>query len=222
MRANDAAADLLEEFADRLEATGVEYKPRAYRRAADAVRDHPRPIEELVASGPEAVQAIEGVGEAIGEKLIEYVETGTIEELEELREELPVAIDALTRVEGLGPKRVGALYEALGIATLDDLEDAAEAGEIRTVEGFGETSERNILEGIPFARTAAARHLLSEVRPVADEILAALEAATAVERSSVAGSIRRWRETIGDIDVLVATTEAAAVSETLGDFAFVD
>ncbi len=221
MSANETVADLLEEFADRLEATDVEYKPRAYRRAADGVRDHPASVKTLAESGTDALEEIDGVGEAIAAKIHEYVTTGTISELEALRADIPVDMDALTRVEGLGPKRVGALHEALGIETLDDLEAAATAGEIRTVSGFGEVSERNILEGIPFARSAARRHLLSEVRPVADDVLAAVVDLESVDRASVAGSIRRWRPTIGDVDVLVATADPTAVAEALDGFAFV-
>lgn len=221
MTDNEIVAGLLEEFADRLEAKDVEYKPRAYRRAADGVRDHPDSVSVLAEEGPEALQAIDGVGEAIAVKIHEYVTTGTIEELETLREEIPVDMDALTRVEGLGPKRVGALYEALGVETLDELEAAAEAGEICEVPGFGETSERNILEGIPFARSAAKRHLLNEVRPAAEEILEAVRSLASVDRASVAGSIRRWRPTIGDIDVLVATEAPGEIVAAIEGFGFV-
>ncbi|MFC4988380.1 DNA polymerase/3'-5' exonuclease PolX [Saliphagus infecundisoli] len=209
---NAELAARFEEFADLLEAQDVEYKPRAYRRAAEAVAAHPAPIADLIESGnEEAVEGIEGVGDAISAKIEEYVETGEIEELEGLREELPVDMAALTRVEGVGPKTVGTLYEELGVRNLDDLEAAAEAGEIREVKGFGEKTERNIAEGIEFARTVGERQLLGEARPLADDVLAFLEGVDAVSRLDVAGSIRRWRETIGDVDVLVASEDGEAV-----------
>jgi len=217
MSRNAEIAGLLEEFADLLDAKDVEYKPRAYRRAAESVREHPRPIEE-VAADPDALTEIDGVGEAIGEKIVEYLETGEIEELEELREELPVDMAALTAVEGVGPKTVGTLYEALGVTDLDDLERAAEAGEIREVSGFGAKTESNILENIPFARQTRERQLLGEARPLADEVLARLDGADAVERCEVAGSIRRWRDTIGDVDVLAASTASEAVVDALTDW----
>jgi DNA polymerase (family 10) len=210
MSRNAEVAALFEEFADLLEAQDVAYKPQTYRRAAENVRAYGQPIESLAAEGAEALEGIDGVGDAISSKIVEYFETGEIAELEEAREELPVDMNALTRVEGVGPKTVGRLYEALGIETLDDLEAAAREGRIREVKGFGAKTEENILENIPFARRATKRALLGEARPIADELLAVLADHDAVVEAEVAGSIRRWRETVGDVDVLVSADEAAA------------
>ncbi len=176
----------------------------------------------MAADGPEAVAAIEGVGDAISEKVIEYLETGTIDELEELRAELPVEMDELTAVEGVGPKSVGALFEGLGITNLDELEAAAEAGEISAVKGFGAKTEENILENIPFAREAQERELLGHARPVADDVLAHMRGADVVEEAAVAGSIRRWKPTIGDVDILVATDSATEVVERFRSWDHVD
>ncbi len=214
MSRNDAVATLLEEMADRLEATGVEYKPNAYRRAADSIRAHTVAVERLYDEGGEsAIGEIDDVGDAIAAKTAEFLETGSIGELEDLRDELPVEMDALTAVEGVGPKTVASLNAALGIETLDDLEAAAEAGEIRTVSGFGEKTEANILENIPFAREARKRSLLGDARPVADRLVTFFEGLGAVETVETAGSIRRWRPTIGDVDVLVASEDREAVIE---------
>jgi DNA polymerase (family 10) len=214
---NDEVAARFEEMADLLEAQDVEYKPRSYRRAAENVRDHPTPIEELVADGVEAVQGIDGVGDALAAKVVEYVETGAIEELDALRAELPVDMAALTSVEGVGPKTVGSLYEALGITTLDELEAAAREGEVREVPGFGAKTEENILENVAFARQAQERERLGDARPVAETLLDRLRGADAVARAEVAGSLRRWRETIGDVDVLVASEDAPdAIDAFLG------
>ncbi|PSQ41387.1 DNA polymerase/3'-5' exonuclease PolX, partial [Halobacteriales archaeon QS_9_68_42] len=161
--------------------------------------------------GEDALTEISDVGDAIASKTAEYLETGTVEELEDLREEMPVDMDALTAVEGVGPKTVAALYEALGVETLDDLEAAAEAGEIRDVEGFGPTTEENIAGNIPFARESRKRSLLGEARPVADRAVAFLESVDAVESVETAGSIRRWRPTIGDVDILAASDDDEAV-----------
>jgi DNA polymerase (family 10) len=214
---NDEVARRLEEFADRLEATGVEYKPRSYRKAAENVRDHPAAIEELAREGADAVAEIEGVGDAISAKIVEYVETGAVAELEDLREELPVDMDALTSVEGVGPKTVGTLYEALGVEDLDDLEAAAEAGEIREVSGFGAKTEENILEGIAFAREAHGRQLLGDARPRGERVLDALSEVDAVTACDLGGSLRRWKPTVGDVDVLAASDDPAAVVEAFTD-----
>jgi len=213
MSRNDEVAGLLEEFADRLEATGVEYKPTAYRRAAENVREHTAPIENLAGEGEAAVAEIDRVGDAIAAKIVEYFQTGEIEELEELRSELPVDIGALTAVEGVGPKTVGSLYEALEITTLDELEAAAEAERIREVSGFGAKTEENILDNIPFAREARKRTRLGDARPVADAALSYLADRDAVASVEVCGSIRRWKDTIGDIDLLVASDEREPIVE---------
>ena len=205
MSRNDEVADRLEEFADLLEADGVDYKPNVYRRAAENIREHTGPIEELAADGEDAVATIDGVGDAISAKVVEYIETGEIEELTELREELPVDIGALTRVEGVGPKTVGTLYEALGITTLDELAAAAEAGRIQEVSGFGAKTEANIRENVAFAREVQGRERLGDARPLAEDALAYLRGLDAVDDAEVAGSIRRWRDTTGDVDVLVAS-----------------
>ncbi|MFK5603314.1 DNA polymerase/3'-5' exonuclease PolX [Haloferax volcanii] len=211
MSRNDEIASLLEEFADLLEAKDVAYKPSSYRRAAENVREHPTPVEELAEAGEDAVQEIDRVGDAIAAKIVEYVETGRIEELEDLREDLPVDMAGLTSVEGVGPKTVGKLYEALGVSDLDDLEAAARDGEIQAVKGFGAKTEANILDGIEFAREATGRELLGRARPVADDLLTYLGDYDAVGRVEPAGSMRRWRETVGDIDVLAESADAEAV-----------
>ena len=218
MSRNDEIATLLEEFADLLEAQDVEYKPRTYRRAAENIREYSGAVEDLAADGEESVQKIEGVGDAIASKVVEYFETGEIEELEELREDLPVDMDALTRVEGVGPKTVGTLYEALGVRTLEDLAAAAENGEIQDVSGFGAKTEQNILENLEFAREAAERELLGDARPRGEEVLAYLDDQSAVERVDLAGSLRRWKETIGDVDVLVGSDDGEAVVEAFTDW----
>ncbi|KAB1197035.1 MULTISPECIES: DNA polymerase/3'-5' exonuclease PolX [Haloferax] len=211
MSRNDEIATLLEEFADLLDAKDVAYKPSSYRRAAENVREYPKPVEELAAEGTDAVEEIDRVGDAIASKIVEYVETGHIEELDDLREELPVDMAVLTNVEGVGPKTVGKLYEALGITTLDELEAAAREGKIQEVKGFGAKTETNILDGIEFAREATGRETLGKAVPLADDLLAYLTESDAVGRAEPAGSMRRWRETVGDIDVLVGSGDPETV-----------
>jgi len=215
---NAEVATRLEELADLLEAKGVEYKPRSYRRAAENIRDDPTAIEGLAEEGPDAVARIDAVGESISEKVVEYVETDAIEELEALREEYPVDVHALPSVEGLGPKRVGKLYDALGVQDLDDLEAACEAGEVAGVEGFGERTQEKFREGIAFAREAHERALLGNAHPVGEDVRAALEEVEAARDVEVAGSLRRWRATTGDVDVLVASEDREAVVDAFVDW----
>jgi len=222
MSRNNEVASVLEAYADLLEAQDVSYKPNTYRRAASNIRDHSAAVEELAAEGADEVQRIEGVGDAIASKVVEYVETGEIEELEAEREKLPVDIEQLTSVEGVGPKTVKKLYDALGVQTLDDLEEAARAGEIQEVEGFGPKTEQNILDHIGFARQAQERELLGNGRPIAEDVRSFLADLDAVERVEVAGSTRRWRETIGDVDVLVASDAGETVGEALTEWDRVD
>jgi DNA polymerase (family 10) len=222
MTRNDDVARLLEEFADRLEANDVEYKPRAYRRAAENVRDHPHSVVDLAREGEAALDDIEGVGEAIASKIVEYVETGSIGELEDLREEMPIDVQAITSVEGVGPKTAGTLYRELGVETLDDLEAAAAAGEIQSIKGFGAKTEQNILDGIDFARQAQERELLGDARPQGEAVREYLADVAAVEKCELAGSLRRWKPTIGDVDVLVGSGDAGAVVDALTGWADAD
>ncbi|MDY6768701.1 MAG: DNA polymerase/3'-5' exonuclease PolX [Candidatus Nanohaloarchaea archaeon] len=202
---NKAVATLLYEIADFLEMQDVEYKPRAYRRAARNVETLSDPIEEVHEAGD--LKSIEGVGENIAAKIAEYLETGKLEYYEELKEEVPVDVEAMTAVEGLGPKRVKKLYDALGVTTLDELEEAAEAGEIAEVEGFGEKSQANILSHIAMAKRGAERMLLGEVFPMAEEMENQLQASGAFGEARVVGSFRRRRPTVGDLDVLATADD---------------
>ena len=216
---NDELAAPFEEFADLLEARDVEYKPRVYRLAAENIRDHPENVAEMAREGgAERVADIDRVGDAIASKVVEYVETGEIEELEEARLDLPVDMAGLTSVEGVGPKSVADLYDALGVEDLDDLEAAAREGRIREVSGFGPKTEENILGNLDFARQTRERQLLAEARPLAEEVLTHVEGIDAAERWEVAGSLRRWRATIGDVDVLVASDDDEAVVEGFTDW----
>ena len=211
MTEKDEIAAVLEEFADRLEAKGVEYKPRAYRNAAESVRESSGTALDEPAEIPD-------VGDAIAAKIEEFRETGRVEELEELREEMPVDIEALTRVEGVGPKTAGKLYEGLGVTDLDELEEAAQKGRIQNVSGFGEKTEGNILEGIEFARQAEERTPLGESLPRARELVERVEDVAGVERAVAAGSVRRRKETTGDIDIVVVSTDREATSDAVTDW----
>jgi DNA polymerase (family 10) len=210
----------LYEIADLLDLDGVAFKPRAYRRAAEVVESLGEPIEDLVASGRHA--ELPGVGEAIAKKIAEIVETGHLAYHYELRAKLPIDLYALTRVEGVGPKTAKLLYETLGVRSLADLEIAARDGKVRTVKGLGEKTEEKILRGLAETRGVEGRMLLGLALPLAESLIAQLRETDLFERLEFAGSLRRGRETIGDLDLLSVSDDppaAAAAFVGLSDVA---
>ena len=196
---NRKVADAFEEIADLLELEGVEFKPRAYRKAASTIAAMDEDLVDLYEE--DRIQDVEGVGESMEGKIREIVETGSLEYLEELREELPEGLVDVMRVPGLGPKGAMKLHRELGVDDLEGLKEAAEEGHVEGVEGFGERTQEKVLAGIEMLERVAGRHLISQVRPAAEALVRHLE--DHVDRVEVAGSLRRWKETIGDIDVLV-------------------
>ncbi|MEF8831489.1 MAG: helix-hairpin-helix domain-containing protein [Halobacteriales archaeon] len=212
---NAKVAEMFREIADFLEIQEVGYKPRAYRRAARNVVALSEGVAEIHERGE--LQEIDGVGESIAEKIAEYLETGEMSYYEELKADLPIDIEAITRVEGVGPKTAKTLYLELGVETLDDLEGAAEAGEIAQLEGFGEKSQQNVLDHIDLARAGEERLLLGRAFPVAKDVRTRLAGADPFDRVEVVGSFRRRRPTVGDIDVLAASEEPHAAMDVFCD-----
>ncbi|MFB6190202.1 MAG: DNA polymerase/3'-5' exonuclease PolX [Candidatus Nanohaloarchaea archaeon] len=203
---NREIAEMFHEIADLLEMQDVEWKPRAYRRAARSIESLSEPIEDVHERGE--LESIDGVGESIAEKIIEYLETGDLEYYQELKQELPVDIEALSSVEGIGPKTARKLYQALEIRDLDDLEEAAEEGKIAELEGFGEKTQQKILDHIDMARKGDKRMLLGKAFPIAENIREKLRGSENFGRVEVVGSFRRKRPTVGDIDVLATAEDA--------------
>ena len=208
---NREVADRLYEIADFLEIQEVEFKPRAYRRAARNIESLSEDIEAIHERSE--LEDIEGVGESIAEKIAEFLETGEMEYHRELKDDLPIDIEAITSVEGVGPKTAKKLYQALDIRTLADLETAAEAGEIATVAGFGEKSQQNILEHIEMAKQGQERMLIGKAFPTARAIEKRLGADDAFDRVDIVGSFRRRRPTVGDIDILATAPDHEAAME---------
>ncbi|MEF8855362.1 MAG: helix-hairpin-helix domain-containing protein [Haloarculaceae archaeon] len=208
---NAEIADILYEIADFLEIQDVEYKPRAYRKAARNVESLSEDVESIHERGE--LEDVEGVGESIAEKIAEYLETGEMSYYEELKADLPIEIEAITSVEGVGPKTAKTLYRELGVQTLEDLEAAAEEGRIAEVEGFGETSQANILANLELAKAGQERMLLGRAVPIANDVRSRLEAHDAFDRVDIVGSFRRRRATVGDIDVLASATDPEAATE---------
>ncbi len=204
----------LRELSQYLEMDEVAFKPRAFEKAAYAVEAEGQPVQARYADGgAKALEAIPSVGEGIAERIAELLTRGEIADLEAYRKRWPVDLAALTRVEGVGPKTVRTLHEALGIRTLDDLARAVAAEEVRGVPGFGAKSEQKIQDGLELARAAAGRTPLGQVLEQAGAIEQRLAQVKGVARAEVAGSIRRRRETVGDMDILVCAADPGPVTE---------
>ncbi len=207
---NEAAAALLREYAELLAITGGDqFRARNYEKAAKAVAGHPGGIGGMTET---ELTKIPGVGKSIAGKIAEYQRTGTFAALEQLRAKIPAGVRDLTRVPGLGPKRAVALNAELGISSVGELRDALRAGRLRNLAGFGVKSEERILRGLSVMTQD--RVLLNIAMNAATEIITALRDHT--ERVTYAGSLRRMRETIGDVDIL-ATAATDAQSGRLMD-----
>ncbi len=208
---NRDIARILSEISEYLDMQDVPFKPRAYSRAADAVRDLEEDISLIYKKdGANGLKNIPGVGASIAEKIEELLKTGKLKYYEELRKNTPVKLDELTRVEGLGPKKIKKLHEKLGIKNLEDLEKAAKDHKIRGLEDFGEKTEENILAGITFLKKHGTRFILGDTIPFAETLKGRLEKLPGASRVSIAGSYRRRKETIGDLDLLVASEKRTA------------
>jgi DNA polymerase (family X) len=212
-QANDAAAELLTEYAELLVMTGGDrLRARAYERAARAIAGHPADISPLSAA---ALQRIPGVGKSIAQKLADIGATGTFGELEQLRATIPDGVLQLTRIPALGPKRALTLHQELGVSSPAELADAIRGGRLAGLRGFGSKSEEKLLRGIELLEGSGGRVLLNVAAQVADDVVTAVRAAPGCLRCDYAGSLRRWRETIGDVDVLAAAPDSAPLMAAL-------
>lgn len=209
---NAEVSRALREMALFLEMDAVPFKPRAYEKAALAVDAQDRPLAELDAeSGVRGIDRLPSVGRHIAEKIHELLTTGRIGELERLRARTPVDVLGLTAVEGLGPKGVRVLHDELGIRDLAGLAKACREQRVRELPHFGAKSEQNLLRGIELLAHSAGRQLLGLVLPVARDIEARLRGFRGVSRAAVAGSVRRRKETVGDLDFVVCARDPRAV-----------
>ena len=209
---NADVAALFEEVADLLAIQGENaFRIRAYRNAARTLNQLSRPVADLVAA-EEDLSDLPDIGDDLAGKIATIVDTGTLPLRDELAQDTPPAVADLLRIPGLGPKRVRRLRDDLGVDSRADLKRAAEAGEVQALDGFGETMEQNILDGL--AQTSdEARWLLARVEPVVASLHDHVSAHDAVERVDAAGSYRRRTETVGDLDVLALADDGPAVTE---------
>ena len=204
--ANEEIAGLLREYAELTQITGGDvFRARNYEKAARSVRGWADDISQL---DVKALRAIPGVGASIAAKIAEYRDTGSIRALEELRAKIPPGVLELTRVPGLGPKRALQLSHDLGVASVDDLAAAIKAGRLDGLAGFGAKSGERIASGIEVYRQGRERVLLDVALHTATTMVAALSAVSGCQRCAYAGSLRRMRETIGDVDILAAAQDS--------------
>lgn len=205
---NKEIARTLREISLYLEAEGVSFKPQAYERAADEVETLDEELTSLYKKcGTKCVDDLPGIGASIAEKIAELVTTGKLTYERQLKKKYPFDIVALTEIQDVGPKTALALYKNLRIKTLKDLERAAKASKIRKIPGFGRKTEDRILKGLGFLKEHEGRFRLHDALPMAEAVVAQLREVAGVTHADVAGSVRRRKETIGDIDFLITSSQ---------------
>ena len=208
-RSNDEVAALLQEYADLLAITGGDaYKARAYEKAVRAIAGYHDDVSKL---DVKELRKIPGVGKSIADKVFEYFEHGSIQAVEEVRARIPAGVRQLIAIPTLGPKKAAQLHHDLGISSIEELVNAIHTERLRDVKGFGPKTEENILHGVELMQQAGDRVLLNVAMDLAEEIVTELSSVTGCKRCTYAGSLRRFRETVGDIDILAAAEDSAPV-----------
>ncbi len=210
-RANDAVEAALLEYADLLAILSEDrFKPRSYEKAARAVGGYHADIGTLELA---EILKIPNVGKSIAEKIQEFLREGTFETLESLRAKIPPGVRDIIAVPGVGPKKAMILYQDLGIANIDDLREAVESGRIAELKGFGARTESNIRRGLERFQQQTGRALVSVAMDLAEDFIERISSSVDVERIDYAGSLRRMVETIGDVDLLVASDDPVPVMD---------
>ena len=208
----EQVAEILVEIGTLLELKGENpFKTRAYANAARTIEGLSEPLAKIVAEN--RLGEIKGVGEALTKKITELVTTGKLKYYDELKASIPPGLIEMLEIPGLGPKKIQALNQKLGVDSVEKLEAACQSGKVAELDGFGEKTQANILEGIERRRTYASKHLLSDALSAAELLLDGLREHPDVIRCSAAGSLRRFKEVIGDIDLLASSKKPAEVIE---------
>ncbi|EPB99986.1 hypothetical protein L861_08470 [Litchfieldella anticariensis FP35 = DSM 16096] len=215
---NRDIAGQFDEVADLLEIQGANtFRVRAYRNAARTLRDLPHSIIDMVEAG-EKLTELPGIGKDLASKIETIVKTGKFPQLDKLKKKVPAGLTEIKGIAGLGPKRVEKLYEALGVEDLKGLKKAAEDGRVRELSGFGRKTEENILHELETRGSGTRRSLLSEAESRAEPLVDYLDSIDGVDKVVVAGSYRRRKETVGDLDVLVSCTKNSRVMQRFIDY----
>lgn len=208
---NQLIAKILNNIADILELQEVPFKPIAYRRAAQSVESLSEDIEEIYERNE--LEEIPGVGRHIAEKIVEIIETGKLKYYEQLKKEVKVDVERLNEVPSVGPKKIKVLYKKLGVKDLKDLEKVLKQHKVRELEGFGEKTEETLLHGIELLKKRPSRFLYIHALPIVEMITKNLQRNDFVKRVEIAGSFRRGKETVGDLDFLVVSSQPRKVME---------
>ncbi len=216
---NEQISDIFDQIADLLEFQGANpFRIRAYRNGARTIRNLVDSVESIVADEERRLTDIDGIGKDLSEKCGTLVDSGRLPMLDDLLAEVPQSVLALLRVPRLGPKKAAVLHKELGINSLDELRAACEAGKVRQLKGFAAKTEQQILQGLDLAAEADNRFLWANADKKAQAMLAHLGACPSIERMEMAGSYRRGKETVGDLDVLVVSPDSAEVMDRFGEF----
>lgn len=212
---NQEVARVLREIGEYVQMDeGLSFRARAYDKAAEIVEGMPDSVTALFAKGGEdALLAIAGIGKGIAQTIAELATNGRSTMHEELKKAIPVDLSALRSVEGLGPQKISRLYKELGITSLAMLEEAAKAGRIRALPGFGERSEQKLLRGVGFLKSGTGRFPLGDILPWARSVEKKLSSVRGVTRVAIAGSARRRRETVGDVDFLAIAKDSSGAMD---------
>lgn len=212
LKNNPKLVEIFDSMANIYSMQNVQWKPQAYKRVARSLEELREDVSEVYRKGGlKAVEKIGGVGESIGKKIVEFLDTGKIKTYEKLKKTVPGGLLEMMKVPGIGPKRAKVLYEKLGIKNVGQLEKAAKAGKIKKLETFKEKSEKNILENITLYKGRRERIPLEIALKEAKIILKELKKVKGVKRLSEAGSMRRKEKTIGDLDLLVSSSDSKKV-----------
>lgn len=215
--ANEIIAEMFETIADVLELQGdLPYRIRAYRNAARTLRDLDRPVEEVAAE--DGLEALPGIGKELAEKIREYLRTGRMAKYEEVVAQVPPGLIELLHIPGLGPKRVRLLHERLGISDIEDLRQALDAGRIAGLPGMGPKTVENIRRGLAMYQASKERMPLGRALPIAEEIARQIAALPGTSQVVIAGSARRMKETVGDIDILTIAEDGPATIQAFVHF----
>ncbi len=219
MLSNSQIADVLEELADLLEFQGSNaFRIRAYRNAARTVRNQSESLARLSVEHPDKLTEMAGIGKAVAEKCVTLVTTGSLPQLDQLLKEIPESTLAMLRIPGLGPKKAALLYKELGITSLEQLKQACEAGTVRQLKGFAEKTEQAILAGMAIAEAANQRYCWAEADEMAQALREHLSDCPAIKQLEFAGSYRRGKETVGDLDILVVASDVQPVMDWLARY----
>jgi len=220
---NAEIARIFSEIADMLDFLGDSpFKVRAYRAAARYLMDMEEPIERVAEGGEKALDELPYIGHELALKILEYLETGKVRKHEELKKQVPAGVLEVMRVPGIGPKTARRLYDELGVDSLAKLRQVLESGEVLKLAGFGEKKRRRLLHNLELVEAAGRRRPLGEVLWLARELVARLEHLPQVEHAALAGSARRYKETVGDLDLLAASRRGRAVADAFVRFPEVD